>query len=143
MIGLFIATAGVLGQVDSTSGEPALRVQVTGFQWQWRFAYEGTEVAIVGTPDTDPELVLPVGERIALDLQSADVIHSFWVPQFLMKRDVIPGQTNEIELTLDAEGTYRGQCAEFCGQLHDQMIFSIRAVPADEFATWLANQEGS
>jgi len=143
VIGLFVATAGVLGQVDGSAGTPAMRVQVTGFQWQWRFDYEGTAVTIAGTPDAPPQLVLPVGERIAFDLESADVIHSFWVPRFLMKRDVVPGQTNHIEVTIDAEGTYSGQCAEFCGRLHDEMLFSIRAVPADEFAAWLASQEGS
>jgi cytochrome c oxidase subunit II len=142
VIVLFVATAGVLRQVDATSPDPALRVLVTGSQWQWRFAYEGTDVVVQGTPGQEPQLVLPIGERIAFDLESADVIHSFWVPAFLMKRDVVPGQTNHIELTIDAVGTYRGQCAEFCGRLHDQMVFSIRAVTASDFDDWLGSQEG-
>lgn len=142
VIGLFILTAQVLATVDRRTDDPPLTVTVTGFQWQWQFAYADTDVVLTGSTDGGPELVLPVGERIAFDLESPDVIHAFWVPQFLIKRDIIPGKTNRIELTIQEPGTYRGQCAEFCGLLHDRMTFSIRAVPADEFRTWLSQQGG-
>lgn len=140
VIGLFVVTAQVLGEVDERTNDPAVTVTVTGFQWQWRFAYEGTDVVVEGQPGVTPELVLPVGERIAFDLESPDVIHSFWVPNFLIKRDVVPGRTNRFEVTInesEAGSIYRGQCGEFCGLLHADMRFTIRAVSAEEFQTWL------
>jgi cytochrome c oxidase subunit II len=143
VIGLFVLTAQVLGGVDEETTDPDLTVTITGFQWQWRFAYEGTDVVVTGGPDQPAELVLPVGERIAFDLESPDVIHSFWVPQFLIKRDVIPGRTNRFEVTIDeaqAGAIYRGQCGEFCGLLHARMTFSIHAMSAEDFQTWLAEQ---
>jgi len=143
VIVLFILTAGVLGTVDEQTADPPVTVNVTGFQWQWQFAYEGTDVVVTGTPGEQPVAVLPVGERIAFNLQSADVIHSFWVPDFLVKRDVIPGRTNRIEVTIDEAGTYSGLCGEFCGLLHSQMRFSIDAVPADTFQQWLASGGGT
>jgi cytochrome c oxidase subunit 2 len=140
VIALFIASAQVLGKVDATVPNPAVSVKVEGFQWQWRFTYEGQNVVITGEPGSPPELVLPVGEDIHFDLQSDDVIHSFYIPAFLFKRDVIPGVHNRFDLTIDQAGTYSGQCAEFCGLYHDEMLFSIRAVPPAEFASWLATQ---
>jgi cytochrome c oxidase subunit 2 len=139
VIGLFIVTAQVLGQVDRTA-DPLVNVRVEAFQWQWRFTYEKQNVVITGVPGKPPELVLPVGERIGLELVSDDVIHAFFVPRFLVKRDLVPGITNHLDLTINAEGTYSGQCAEFCGLLHDRMLFSVRAVSPAEFATWLAAQ---
>jgi cytochrome c oxidase subunit 2 len=139
VIGLFIVSAQVLGQVDRTA-DPLVNVRVEAFQWQWRFTYEKQNVVITGVPGKPPELVLPVGERIGLELVSDDVIHAFFVPRFLVKRDLVPGITNHLDLTINAEGTYSGQCAEFCGLLHDRMLFSVRAVSPAEFATWLAAQ---
>jgi cytochrome c oxidase subunit 2 len=143
VIYLFIVTAGVLAEVDERTEAPALTVTVTGFQWQWSFAYEGTDVVVSGGPDDPPRILLPVGRRIAFDLESPDVIHSLWVPEFLIKRDVVPGQTNRFEVTLEELGTYRGQCGEFCGLLHDEMLFSMEAVSPEAFETWLAAGGGS
>jgi len=142
VIVLFFLTAQVLSRVDARNADPSVEVTVTGYQWQWRFAYAGTDVVIEGLPDQPPELWLPTGEPVALTLVSPDVIHSFWVPDFLVKRDVVPGRTNRIDLTIDEAGTYSGQCAEFCGLLHDRMLFSIRAVSPAEFEAWLAGQGG-
>jgi cytochrome c oxidase subunit II len=142
VIVLFLLTARVLGRVDERTDDPPVTVNVTGFQWQWQFAYEGSDVTLIGVEDTPPVAVLPVGERIAFNLDSPDVIHSFWVPDFLIKRDVIPGRTNRIELTIDAEGTYSGLCGEFCGLLHSRMRFSIEAVAPDAYAAWLARGGG-
>jgi cytochrome c oxidase subunit 2 len=139
VIGLIILTAQVLAEVDRRTENPDLTVTVTGFQWQWQFEYEGTDRVITGVTGEPPVVVLPVGRRIAFDLQSPDVIHSFWVPQFLLKRDVLPDKTNRVELTIEEAGTYRGVCGEFCGLLHDRMLFSIEAVPGDQFDSWLAS----
>jgi cytochrome c oxidase subunit 2 len=86
-------------------------------------------------------LVLPTDTPIRFLLQSPDVVHNFYVPRFMLKRDVVPGRTNVIDVTIDRPGEYRGVCAEFCGLLHDQMNFTVRAVSAPEFETWSTEQE--
>ena len=86
---------------------------------------------------------MPLNTPVKLVMDSRDVLHSLYIPAFRQKRDVVPGRTNHIELTIDEAGTYRGQCAEFCGLLHDQMLFSIQAVPAADFADWLDAQGGA
>jgi len=143
VIGLFIASAAVLNANDTKHPGAPLRVKVEGFQWQWRFTYLDSKVQLTGVPGSPPELVLPVGETVDFELVSDDVIHSFFIPSFLVKRDTIPGIDNHLELTINQQGTYTGQCAEFCGLLHDQMLFSIRAVSASEFASWLASERPS
>jgi cytochrome c oxidase subunit II len=143
VIGLFIASAAVLNTNDARHPGQPLRVKVEGFQWQWRFTYLDSRVQLTGVPGSPPELVLPVGATVDFELVSDDVIHSFFVPAFLVKRDTIPGVDNHLELTINQQGTYTGQCAEFCGLLHDQMLFSIRAVSASDFSTWLASQRRS
>jgi len=142
VIGLFIVSAQVLGQVDRTA-DPTVNVRVESFQWQWRFTYAKQNVVITGAPGNPPELVLPTDERIGLELVTDDVIHAFFVPRFLVKRDLVPGITNHLDLTINAEGTYSGQCAEFCGLLHDRMLFTVRAVSPAEFNAWLAAQPKS
>jgi cytochrome c oxidase subunit II len=140
VIGLFAISAQVLGAVDARTPSSALGIEVQGSQWQWTFTYPNG-VRVSGLPKQEPpEVVLPVDLPIHFELTSPDVIHSFYVPQFLIKRDTVPGITNQIDLTIDREGVYTGQCAEFCGLLHGDMRFSIRAVPSAEFDAWLARQ---
>jgi cytochrome c oxidase subunit 2 len=143
VIGLFVASAAVLNSNDARHPGAPLRVKVEGFQWQWRFTYIDSKVQVTGVPGSPPELVLPVGETVDFELVSDDVIHSFFIPAFLVKRDTIPGVDNHLQLTINKQGTYTGQCAEFCGLLHDQMLFSIRAVSASDFSAWLASQRSS
>jgi cytochrome c oxidase subunit 2 len=83
-------------------------------------------------------LVVPVDEPLRFTLRGVDVNHAFFVPRFLFKRDAIAGRDNVFEFTVDEAGTYRGQCAEFCGVGHSRMPFSVRAVPRPEFDSWLA-----
>jgi cytochrome c oxidase subunit 2 len=127
-------------------GTPApadsLRIDVTAFQWGWEFDYEGGP-SIVGAQFDEPELVVPVNRSLALQLQSRDVIHSFFVPAFLTKLDVIPGRMNELVVKPDHEGTYIGHCAEFCGLDHARMNFTVRVVSNDEFEAWLAQARSS
>ena len=139
---LFLLSMGRLNDVNEEEPAPAVTVTVTGFQWGWRFAYDGG-AELRSLPDEPAEIVLPVDEPVAFMLESRDVIHSFYVPKLLMKRDVIPGRTNRIDITLEDTGTYDGKCAEFCGLLHDRMDFTIEAVSADEFEEWLSQQEGA
>ena len=133
---LFGLTMGALGRIDARSPS-GVTVQIEAFRWQWRFDYPGTGVAIVGGPDTPAEMVVPAGEPIHIVLTSADVAHSFYVPQFLFKRDAIPGFTNEFDVTIDEPGVYRGQCAEFCGVFHARMLLSVRAVTRADYDAWL------
>lgn len=138
--GLFYATYGVEQKVDSTSAAPAVTVAVTAFDWSWRFAYEGTNVSITGHTGAPPTLVLPQGRVVRIVLRSADVIHSFFVPDLLFKRDAIPGRTNVFQFVPDRTGAFHGECAEFCGLNHAEMIFDVRVLPGAEFDAWLARQ---
>lgn len=125
--------------VTDVAPDPAVTVHVIGFQWQWQFRYEGTDIVVTGVPGRRPELVLPAGERVRFQLESVDVVHSFWVPNFIEKRDLIPRVDNTIEVDVTAAGEWDGFCSEFCGLAHTDMRFTVRALPADQFRAWLAN----
>lgn len=140
---LFAFTVGTQRQVVSTSAQSDLVVDVTGFQWQWQFHYPKEDITVTGTPGALPTLVLPVGQTVTFHLESSDVVHSFWVPRFLSKRDLIPGVDNEVQVEVKEPGTWIGRCAEFCGLDHYKMNFSVRAVPADEFRRWVAEQRSA
>lgn len=137
---LFVLSAGALQDVNDEHDDPTVIVQVDAFQWGWRFTYADEAVVVEGLPEEPARIVLPVDEPLRFDLRSRDVVHSFYVPRFLVKRDTIPGETNRIDYLISEEGTYDGRCAEFCGVLHDSMPFTIEAVSMDEFEGWLADQ---
>jgi len=141
---LFVLTYRTEAFVDRipVGAGPPVTIRVTGFQWSWRFQYEGTPVQIVGTPDRPPVAVVPTGRPVRFILESADVMHAFWVPSFLFKRDTMPGITNQVDLTVQDAGTYAGSCAEFCGLDHTRMLFTIRAVSSADYARWLRHPEG-
>jgi len=130
----------VQDKVDALSDNPDVTIDVQGFQWQWQFHYRDEDVTVTGVPDRRPVMVLPVGETVRLVLTSRDVIHSFYVPSFLFKRDVIPTIKNQFDLYVEKAGTYRGYCAEFCGLSHARMTFTVRAVSKAEYADWVAGQ---
>jgi len=138
---IFGVSYGVQRDVDDVAPDPAVVIEVTGFQWQWQFHYVDEDITVTGLPDEPPTMVLPVDATIRLKLSSHDVIHSFYVPDFLYKRDVIPGVDNEIDVDVTDEGTYSGACAEFCGLDHARMTFTVEAVSADEFDDWVAQQQ--
>ena len=133
--GLFAYNLVLSDDIDERR-DAELVVDVTGFQWQWRFDYPAEDVRVVGDVRRPPTLVLPVDTDVRLNLRPADVIHSFYVPGFLMKRDLVPGVVNTIDLRPTRTGTYLGHCAEFCGLDHARMNFDVRIVTADEFETW-------
>jgi cytochrome c oxidase subunit II len=145
---LFGLTWGVLNKVDARANDPAVTVNLQGFQWQWSFTYQGETVqvekgqpaqdlTIKGTAAKPPEIYLPVGEPITFNEQSRDVIHSFYIPRFLFKKDVFPGHTNSFSLTITKPGRYHGQCAQYCGLAHGQMHFYINAVSPAAYQAWL------
>ncbi|HJR39242.1 MAG TPA: cytochrome c oxidase subunit II [Nocardioidaceae bacterium] len=127
----------------SENGDADHVVEVVGQKWSWTFNYvdeeavDGDTVYTVGTPADIPTLVLPVDESVQFNLSSPDVIHSFWVPSFVFKMDVVPGRDNSFSLTPTREGTFAGKCAELCGVYHSRMLFEVEVVSADEYATYL------
>lgn len=137
LVALFIVSDLVLMQETDApqASETAMSLTVVGHQWWWEARYDGGEVA------TANEIHIPARTPIALVARSADVIHSFWVPELNRKIDMIPGQANTIELYADEAGVYRGQCAEFCGLQHAHMAFRVYAEPPTRFREWLANEE--
>jgi cytochrome c oxidase subunit 2 len=116
----------------------ALAVRITGHQWWWHIEYTHDDPAHSAT--TANELHVPVGRTVHLELTSADVIHSFWVPSIHGKKDLIPGRLNRTWIRIDEPGVYRGQCAEFCGLEHARMAITLIAEPPAVFDAWLAHQ---
>jgi cytochrome c oxidase subunit 2 len=140
---LFGLTVLVLnGFDDATRAAATVDIRVTAYRWGWQFEYPADGVRVEGLRSPGPEAYVPVGENVHVSLTGIDVIHSFFVPQFLFKRDAIPGRINEFAFTVDTPGRYRGQCAEFCGLYHSQMPFTIVAVTRPEYEAWLAANRG-
>ncbi len=119
--------------VEHQMDRPPNTVDVVAFEWSWRFHYEGTHVAVVGTPQAPPQLLLPVDETTRINLTSNDVNHAFWIPAFLFKRDAIAGIKNSFDLRPTREGLYLGRCAEFCGLDHALMSFTVLVVSQGEY----------
>jgi cytochrome c oxidase subunit 2 len=133
---LFGFSLVTLGEVEARSEDPGVEIRVEGFQWSWRFHYPGDVVS--GPQGTEPPvLAVPVGEPVRLVLESDNVNHAFYVPDFLLKRDLIPGRTNVLEFTVTEAGTYAGQCAEFCGTAHADMVFTVEAMARADFDAWV------
>ncbi len=126
------------GAATGAAADGPLRITVEGNRWWWRVTYHTPD----GDFDTANELRIPVGEPIALELTSADVIHSFWVPAYAGKIDMIPGRTNTLTLEASRPGLRRGQCAEYCGGPHAFMSFYVEALDAEAFTDWLASERG-
>ena len=145
---LFFFTVVVQDKVQKRSDNPDETIAVRAFKWNWQFSYpdakdqNGDPVTTVGTSQEIPILVLPTDRTIRFEVSSADVIHSFWVPEFLFKLDVIPGnengRNNVFEVTVNKEGSYVGRCAELCGTYHAFMNFQVTAVSGDDYDAYLA-----
>jgi len=148
MIGvLFRFTVEDIAAIQDTSQPAEVHIQAIGKQWAWDFNYLDEDVysagvqAILtgeeGVPETLPTLYLPVGESVEFTLDSRDVIHSFWIPAFLYKQDMIPGRTSIFHVTPLKEGTYQGKCAELCGEYHSAMLFNVKVVSRDEYDEYI------
>jgi cytochrome c oxidase subunit 2 len=138
LFGLMVASIVTGRAMASQRSDQALVVEVTANQWWWNVEYQHPE------PEqrvrTANELHLPVGRTVMIKLLAADVIHSFWVPSLHGKLDAIPGHSAELWLQIDQPGTYRGQCAEYCGAQHAHMAFVVIAEPPDNFQRWIQAQ---
>lgn len=134
VVGSFIADRALF----AARGHDAMEVRVTGHQYWWRIEYR--DPATGGWIETANELHLPQGRTARVSLGSADVIHSFWVPNVAGKIDMVPGRRNLIDLTPRRIGWFRGQCSEYCGAQHAHMAFDVKVDPPAEFDAWLASQ---
>lgn len=149
VIGFFAFTARDIAAIEQPTENPDVVIQVIGKQWSWDFNYVDANVydsgiqaqfdGQTGVPETLPALYLPVGKTVQIDLSSRDVIHSFWVIDFLYKKDMFPGKTNHMYFTPQVEGTYMGKCAELCGEYHSMMLFQVKVVSQAEYDTHLAS----
>ena len=145
---LFFYTARDEAALTDVSAKPDVTVNVVAKQWNWDFNYieagtyeSSTMVAMTGKPGvaaTLPALYLPVNKRVEFVLTSRDVIHSFWVPQFLEKLDVVPGKVNRFQIVPTELGTFQGKCAELCGAYHSAMLFQVKVVSMAEYKAHMA-----
>jgi cytochrome c oxidase subunit 2 len=168
LVGMAIPSVETLIKIEDTSGSE-LTIKVTGYQWFWQYEYIDSGVSFYSRLaessnvtrqldsgldprsvenyllDVDHPMVIPTGTKVRLLLTANDVIHSWWVPKFGMKRDAIPGFINEMWISVDEDkpGTYRGQCTELCGRDHGFMPVVVVAKPKAEFEAWLAEQQAA
>ena len=141
---LFYFTQRDVGEIERHANEPDMVVEVVGKQWSWDFNYVSEDVhepagvqsfatGEEGAEESLPVLYLPVDQNVEIRLESRDVVHSFWVVDFLYKKDMVPGFTNSFQVTPTLEGTYSGKCAELCGEFHSDMLFNLEVVSQEEF----------
>jgi len=162
LVGMAVPATKALVVMEDTS-EADMTIKATGYQWNWRYEYLGQGVTFysslapqsrgaihtgqaMNTPnyllDVDNPVVIPAGKKVRILLTSNDVIHAWWVPEFGMKKDAIPGFINELWVRVDEPGTYRGQCAELCGKDHGFMPIVVEVKPQAEYDAWLAQRQG-
>jgi cytochrome c oxidase subunit 2 len=132
VIGFFFWTINTMNAVLPDHGDRKADVIITGHQWWWEVAYPGTKVS------TANEIHLPVGKRLLMQLNAADVIHNWWVPAFGPKMDMIPGSNNYLWVTINKPGIYEGACGEFCGQQHAWMRIRVVAQLVPDYNRWIA-----
>lgn len=150
VMGFFAFTARDMAAIEAKIENPDVHIEVIGKQWSWDFNYvdenvyySGIQAQFTGVEqnimDTLPTLYLPVGKSVQIDLSSRDVIHSFWVVEFLYKKDMFPAKTNVMYFTPLKEGTYVGKCAELCGEYHSMMLFNVKVVSQAEYDRHIAS----
>ena len=166
LVAMAIPAARTLVKIDDTRGAD-MTIKATGYQWKWQYDYVDEGVSYFSTLaqssnearqinsgidvntvenyllEVDNPLVVPVNKKVRMLVTAADVIHNWWVPDFGMKKDAIPGYINELWFRADKVGTYRGQCAELCGRDHGFMPVVVRVVEQAEYDSWLASQKAA
>lgn len=150
ILGFFGFTAKTQSAVEAPIENPDTRIEVIGKRWAWDFNYTDENVHFSGVqvqtdengspvPSTMPVLYLPVNKTTEIKLESRDVIHSFWVVEYLYKKDMIPGKTNYMYFTPTKTGTFVGKCAELCGEYHSVMLFEVKVVEQAEYDAYIAS----
>jgi cytochrome c oxidase subunit 2 len=156
---IFFYTVVAENRIDAQASNPAVRIEVTGFQWGWSFSYQdpaGKQIALVETAQPRPPLLaasplsseyprfeLPVGETTQITLVSHDVVHTFYIPAFNFGRQALPGYPNVFDFTPVKAGVYAGHCATYCGLYHSEMLFSVAVVTPGAFHVWLKSHSTS
>jgi cytochrome c oxidase subunit 2 len=152
---IFYGTVIAENKIDAVSSKPTVIINVTGFRWGWRFSYAdstGTsqhvlvqtaaEPKLLAQPATSsqyPQLVLPVNSTVRIVLQSSDVVHGFYIPEFNFSRYAQPGVINTFDFTTTNVGVFRGQCSQYCGLYHAEMLFNVKVESQSEFSQWLTS----
>lgn len=155
IIGFFAFTARDQAEIEARFDNPDVRISAIGKQWAWDFNYvdenvytSGVQAQLDTSPgaaagsvkqDELPTLVLPVGKKVEIQLNARDVVHSFWVVDYLYKKDMIPGRTNYMSIIPEREGTFAGKCAELCGEYHSLMLFNVKVVSQAEYDEYIAS----
>jgi cytochrome c oxidase subunit 2 len=147
-VGFFAFTARDMAAIEQPTANPDVKIQVVAKQWSWDFNYvngnvydSGVQSQFAGQEGSEaalPVLYLPVNKSVQIDLTARDVIHSFWVVDFLYKKDMFPGRINHMYFTPQVEGTYKGKCAELCGEYHSMMLFNVKVVSQAEYDAHIA-----
>jgi len=154
VMGFFAFTARDQAKIEAPTANPDVEIQIIGKRWAWDMNYlnvgpdgKGVYSEGIQAQETDKSpfidydklavMYLPVGKTVALDIESRDVAHSFWVPDFLYKKDMIPGKTNHMYFTPLKEGTYMGKCAELCGEYHSLMLLKVKVVSQSEYDAYI------
>jgi cytochrome c oxidase subunit 2 len=160
VLGLFAFTARDQSAIETVWDDPDVEITAIGKQWAWDFQYNGQAednsdavwtMGIQGQPDAEgnidqsqlPTLVLPVDQKVTIHLESRDVIHSFWIIDFLYKKDMYIGRDNTWSFIPTREGSYAGKCAELCGEYHSMMLFNVEVVSQSEYEAYLAELEAA
>lgn len=148
VIGFFAFTAKTMSDIETPTANPDVTIEVIGKQWSWDFNYtnanvyeSGIQSQFAGEEGSEaalPTLYLPLNKSVQIDLRARDVVHSFWVIDFLYKKDVFPGHTNHMYFTPTKLGTYKGKCAELCGEFHSMMLFNVKVVEQAEYDAHMA-----
>lgn len=160
LVGMAIPATATLLKMEDTKSQADIVIKITGYQWKWRYEYPDHDISFFSTLSTpreqienkaekgknyllevDNPVVIPVGKKVRFLVTANDVIHSWWVPQLGVKKDAIPGFLNETWAIASKPGTYRGQCAELCGQGHGYMPIVVEAVEQDKFTQWVGVQK--
>jgi len=135
-------------KVNAVSKTPAVKITVDGFQWGWRFIYPNGHEEVgtvanelnINSENNLPVLYMPEGETVQIHLVSLDVVHTFYVKEFLFNRDLVPGVDNTFDLNVNKTGLFEGQCNNICGQYHAYMRFMVRVMPKDQYDSWYSQQ---
>jgi len=136
VLGLFVATVLVENKVTAVEPNPYARIHVFAFQWGWEFEYPNG-VKVIGQTTDAPTMVVPTGETVGIRLDSYDVLHGFYVPEFNFSRYASPGYSTYFDFNVLHDGVYRGQCTQLCGLYHSLMFFNVRSVSPSVYQTWL------
>ncbi len=156
ILGMFFFTARDQAEIERPWDKPDVEVTAIAKQWAWDFQYDGTQednsdavwsMGVQANPDANgdidrtklPTLVLPVDKKVTIDLQSRDVAHSFWIIDFLYKKDMYIGKDNSWSFIPTRIGDYDGKCAELCGEYHSMMLFNVKVVSQADYETYLAS----